>query len=254
VGNEYFEREVRPLLIPVGLDPAHPFPQVANKSLNFIVRLGGKDAFGRENEIAIVKVPRVLPRLIRMPPKVAGKKALFVSLSSVIRAHLEQLFPGREVGQFFAIPPHPPLRSGRGRRRRAQPAQPRCVGAAAPAYGQATCAGSFVGLLRLPAASCCSSSTCRAGAVPRALPVNLVRLQQLIDLWTRRTFVSAVQAVVSGGAGRAVFLRADAQRRLLIHQPFESFDGVLASCAKRCTTRTCWRSSRPSTAQAPSST
>jgi polyphosphate kinase len=53
---------VRPLLIPVGLDPSHPFPQVANKSLNFIVRLGGQDAFGRENEIAIVKVPRVLPR------------------------------------------------------------------------------------------------------------------------------------------------------------------------------------------------
>ncbi|RZJ02319.1 MAG: polyphosphate kinase 1, partial [Haliea sp.] len=63
--DAYFEREVRPLLIPVGLDPAHPFPQVANKSLNFIVHLSGADAFGRENEIAIVKVPRVLPRLIR---------------------------------------------------------------------------------------------------------------------------------------------------------------------------------------------
>ena len=67
--KQFFEREVRPLLIPVGLDPSHPFPQVANKSLNFIVRLGGHDAFGRENEIAIVKVPRVLPRMIRMPEK-----------------------------------------------------------------------------------------------------------------------------------------------------------------------------------------
>ena len=56
--HEYFEREVRPLLIPVALDPAHPFPQVANKSLNFIVKLSGKDAFGRENPIAILKVPR----------------------------------------------------------------------------------------------------------------------------------------------------------------------------------------------------
>ncbi len=55
----FFEREVRPLLLPVGLDPAHPFPQVANKSLNFIVRLSGKDAFGRDNEIAIVKVHAV---------------------------------------------------------------------------------------------------------------------------------------------------------------------------------------------------
>jgi polyphosphate kinase len=102
---------VRPLLIPVGLDPAHPFPQVANKSLNFIVHLGGKDAFGRENEIAIVKVPRVLPRLIRMPDKVAGKKTLFVSLSSVIRAHLHDLFPGREVGQFsqFRVTRHSDL-------------------------------------------------------------------------------------------------------------------------------------------------
>jgi polyphosphate kinase len=54
--QEYFKREVKPLLVPVGLDPAHPFPQVANKSLNFIVQLSGKDAFGRANDIAIVKV------------------------------------------------------------------------------------------------------------------------------------------------------------------------------------------------------
>ena len=98
--QEYFEREVSPLLVPVGLDPAHPFPEVANKSLNFIVQLSGKDAFGRANDIAIVKVPRVLPRVIRLPAKVTGKGVSVVLLSSVIRAHLAQLFPGREVGQF----------------------------------------------------------------------------------------------------------------------------------------------------------
>ena len=65
--QKFFEREVRPLLVPVGLDPAHPFPQVANKSLHFIARLSGKDAFGRDNRIAIVKVPRVLPRVIKLP-------------------------------------------------------------------------------------------------------------------------------------------------------------------------------------------
>ena len=109
--RHHFEREVRPLLIPVGLDPSHPFPQVANKTLNFIVRLGGKDAFGRENDIAIVKIPRVLPRLIRMPDKVSGGKAAFVSLSSVIRAHLPSLFPGRDVGQFsqFRVTRHSDL-------------------------------------------------------------------------------------------------------------------------------------------------
>jgi polyphosphate kinase len=63
---------VRPLLVPVSLDPSHPFPQVANKSLNFIARLGGRDAFGRENLIAIVKVPRVLPRVIRLPDACAA--------------------------------------------------------------------------------------------------------------------------------------------------------------------------------------
>src|SRR5574337_132615 len=61
----FFAQQVRPLLVPVALDPAHPFPQIANKSLNFICRLGGRDAFGRENLIAIVKVPRALPRVIR---------------------------------------------------------------------------------------------------------------------------------------------------------------------------------------------
>ena len=107
----YFEKAVRPLLIPVGLDPSHPFPQVANKSLNFIVRLGGRDAFGRENEIAIVKVPRVLPRLIHMPNHGEEKGRLFLSLSSVIRAHLSELFAGRKVGEFsqFRVTRHSDL-------------------------------------------------------------------------------------------------------------------------------------------------
>jgi len=96
----FFEREVRPLLVPVGLDPAHPFPQVANKSLHFIVRMSGKDAFGRDNRIAIVKVPRVLPRVIKLPAHITGGKQVFVLLTSVIRAHLEDLFPGRHVEAF----------------------------------------------------------------------------------------------------------------------------------------------------------
>jgi len=98
--DQFFQRQVRPLLVPVGLDPAHPFPQVANKSLNFIVELGGADAFGRENRIAIVKVPRVLPRVIRLPAAISHGQQAFVMLSSVIRAHLEELFSGRTVESF----------------------------------------------------------------------------------------------------------------------------------------------------------
>lgn len=94
----FFEREVRPLLTPIGLDPAHPFPQVVNKSLNFIVSLAGKDAFGRGTAIAIVRAPRVLPRIIRLPDELNSKgKASFCLLSSIIHAHIDDLFNGREV-------------------------------------------------------------------------------------------------------------------------------------------------------------
>ena len=94
--NGYFHREVKPLLTPIGLDPAHPFPQVVNKSLNFIVELSGRDAFGRETSIAIVKAPRMLPRVIELPHEVAPDNT-FVLLSSVIHAHLGELFAGRDV-------------------------------------------------------------------------------------------------------------------------------------------------------------
>ena len=98
--ERFFAMQVRPLLVPVGLDPAHPFPQVANKSLNFIARLGGKDAFGRRNSVAIVKVPRVLPRVIRLPDTLSDGQQAFVLLTSVIRAHLGELFSGRVVEAF----------------------------------------------------------------------------------------------------------------------------------------------------------
>ncbi|NRR28829.1 polyphosphate kinase 1 [Oxalobacteraceae bacterium] len=96
--KEYFEQEVRPLLTPIGLDPAHPFPQVVNKSLNFIVALSGKDAFGRGTAIAIVKAPRVLPRVIRLPDHLSDSGGIsFCLLSSIIHAHISDLFAGRQV-------------------------------------------------------------------------------------------------------------------------------------------------------------
>ncbi len=94
---DYFQREIRPLLTPIGLDPAHPFPQVVNKSLSFIVELSGHDAFGRETNVAIVKAPRLVPRVIRMPAEIAGADNTFVLLSSIMHAHLHELFAGRQV-------------------------------------------------------------------------------------------------------------------------------------------------------------
>jgi len=93
----FFNRELLPILSPVGLDPAHPFPQVLNKSLNFIISLEGKDAFGRNSGIAIVQAPRALPRLVQLPASCSTHEYDFVFLSSIIHAHAGDLFPGMNV-------------------------------------------------------------------------------------------------------------------------------------------------------------
>ena len=228
--QDYFAAEVRPLLIPVGLDPAHPFPQVANKSLNFIVRLKGRDAFGRENEIAIVKVPRALPRLVRMPERVAPGQKLFVSLSSIVRAHLADLFPGREVTEFsqFRVTRHSDLALDEEDVRNLRTALRQ--GLQHRHYGQA---------VRLEVASGCSQFLsdfllAQFGLPAAALfrvqgPVNLVRLTQLVDLVNDPALLfpqwnPAWPRQLQPGVSILEQLR---QRDVLIHQPFESFDGVL---------------------------
>ena len=233
--HDYFERQVRPLLIPVGLDPAHPFPLVANKSLNFIVRLGGKDAFGRENEIAIVKVPRALPRLIRMPAGVAGKKALFVSLSSVIRAHLHSLFAGREVGQFsqFRVTRHSDLAVDEDEVRNLRTALR--LGLQHRHYGQA---------LRLEVVNTCptelSEFLLQQFGLPLAAlyrvngPVNLVRLNQLIDQaqerreppWLRFPAHEPRWPEARLPRQQSMFATLR-QGDVLLHHPFESFEPVV---------------------------
>ena len=99
--KDYFSREVMPVLTPIGLDPAHPFPRVLNKSLNFAVELEGKDAFGRQSGIAIVPAPRVLPRVIRLPAELAERPGHcdsdFVLLSAIMQAHVAELFTGMKV-------------------------------------------------------------------------------------------------------------------------------------------------------------
>jgi polyphosphate kinase len=95
--REYFFRELLPVLTPIGLDPAHPFPRVFNKSLNLAVELEGRDAFGRSSRAAIVQAPRALPRVIRLPKEIAGADYGFVFLSSILHAHVGELFAGMNV-------------------------------------------------------------------------------------------------------------------------------------------------------------
>lgn len=93
--RRYFLQQVLPVLTPVGLDPAHPFPRTLNKSLNFVVALEGRDAFGRSSRFAVVQAPRALPRVIEVPTRVSGASGrAFVLLSSVIGANVDELFPG----------------------------------------------------------------------------------------------------------------------------------------------------------------
>ena len=229
--REYFEREVRPLLVPVGLDPSHPFPQVANKSLNFIVRLAGHDAFGRQNDIAIVKVPRVLPRFIHMPGKGVHKGTLFVSLSSVIRAHLDELFPGRTVGQFsqFRVTRHSDLAVDEDDVKNLRTAlrlglEHRHFGQAVRLEVSAGCSEHLAGFLlsqfNLPALSLYRVHG----------PVNLVRLTQLVDLVNDPKLLFPVYSAcypTQLARGQSFFERLK-QGDVSIHQPFESFEGVLA--------------------------
>ncbi|WP_417472822.1 polyphosphate kinase 1 [Luteimonas mephitis] len=93
----YFREEIMPVLSPLGLDPAHPFPKILNKSLNIVVVLKGQDAFGRTGHLAIVRAPRSLPRIIQMPQKVSGGEYDFVFLSSVLSEFVEEMFPGMQV-------------------------------------------------------------------------------------------------------------------------------------------------------------
>ena len=227
----YFEREVRPLLIPVGLDPSHPFPQVANKSLNFIVRLSGHDAFGRQNDIAIVKVPRVLPRFIHMPARGSNKGTLFLSLSSVIRAHLAELFPGRVMEQFsqFRVTRHSDLAVDEDdvqnlRTALRQGLEQRHYGQAVRLEVSAGCSDYLSGFL-LKQFNLPELALYRVHG-----PVNLARLTQIVDLVNDPkllfpTYNGCYPTQLA--LGQSFFERLK-QGDVSIHQPFESFEGVLA--------------------------
>jgi polyphosphate kinase len=101
--RNYFQREMMPLLTPIGLDPAHPFPRVLNKSLNFALELEGRDAFGRNSGTAIVQAPRLLPRVIQLPRQATPRQYDFVLLTSILQAFVDALFQGMKVLGCYAF-------------------------------------------------------------------------------------------------------------------------------------------------------
>ena len=198
--RDYFFRELMPVLTPIGLDPAHPFPRVLNKSLNFAVELKGKDAFGRNSGAAVVQAPRSLPRVIRLPQNIAGCEYGFVFLSSVLHGETKTLRQawGGEL-------PH------------------RHFGAA----------------VRLEVADNCSDTMAdfllaqfeldRSDLYQVQGPVNLVRLMQVPD-WVERPelkfapFTPSLPARIGKAANMFELI---ARGDLLLHHPFESFQPVI---------------------------
>ncbi|NOU25298.1 MAG: polyphosphate kinase 1 [Methylotenera sp.] len=226
----YFETEVRPLLVPVALDPSHPFPLVANKSLNFIVLLGGNDAFGRANNIAIVKVPRVLPRLIKLPKNLSGKQQKFISLSSVIRAHLSSLFAGREVLNFsqFRVTRHSELS-----------VDEEDVKNLRTALRKGLVQRNFGDAVRLEISHGCDEKLAKFLLQQFDLPkqslyrvnglVNLARLMQLADLAEGEDlkFKPFEPKISQQILPNQSFFTQLKQQDILIHQPYESFESVI---------------------------
>ncbi len=227
---DYFRREVKPLLTPIGLDPAHPFPQVANKSLNFIVELAGRDAFGRETTIATVKAPRLLPRVILLPRAIAGADNTFVLLTSVIHAHLYELFGGRDIVGYsqFRVTRDADLwfdeEEVKNLRQALEGELPqRHFGQAVRLEVAAGCPDKLAQFL-LRQVDLSDDDLYRVDG-----PVNLARMAALIDAVSvtgleYRPFVPGLPDRLRESADLLATIR---QRDVLLHHPFQSFDPVV---------------------------
>jgi polyphosphate kinase len=221
----YFDAEVEPVLTPLALDPSRPFPRIQNKSLNFIVRLEGQDAFGRDADLAIVQAPRSLPRVVRLAPSEGGGER-FVLLSQLIQEFVPRLFEGMKVLGCF------PFRVTRNSdlfvdeeevddlRRALEGELPhRRYGAAVRLETSADCPDDVVQFL-LAQFSLGGGDLYRVGG-----SVNLHRLSAIYDLSHRGdlkypSFVAGVPRRIAAGAD---LFAAIAHRDILLHHPFQSF-------------------------------
>jgi len=224
--RDYFFREVMPVLTPIGLDPAHPFPRVLNKSLNFAVELEGKDAFGRRSGTAIVQAPRVLPRVVPLPAGIAGCAHGFVFLSAILHAHMGELFDGMQVlGSYqFRVTRNSDLfvdeEEVKDLRTALQGELPqRHFGNAVRLEVADNCSEPMVGFL-LQQFGLDEADLYR---VPG--PVNLVRLMQ-VPSWVDRpdlVFPPFTAGIPAPLARRGDIFEAIRRGDILLHHPYESF-------------------------------
>ncbi|HEY0662381.1 MAG TPA: polyphosphate kinase 1 [Lysobacter sp.] len=223
----YFRDEIMPVLSPLGLDPAHPFPKILNKSLNIVVVLKGRDAFGRAGNLAIVRAPRSLPRIIQLPEEVSGGPHDFVFLSSVLSTFVDELFPGMEVKGAYQF---------RVTRNSELMVDEEEVDNIALALRDELVGRGYLRAVRLEIAEQCPKPIVRTllenfdlteNAVYRINgPVNLNRVIQVYDLVQRPDlkFPSFQQRTLPGSE---TMFELIGERDVLLHHPFDSFAPVL---------------------------
>lgn len=229
--HAHFEDEILPLLSPMGLDPAHPFPRILNKSLNFIVQLEGKDAFGRNSGMAIVPVPRGLPDMIRLPNELVADGGIgVVFVSSIIHEFIDDLFFGiTPVGCYqFRVTRNSELfvdeeESGDLRRAIEGELVYRQYGDEVRLEVAENCPDTLVNFL-LKQFEMTQADLYRVDG-----PVNLNRLNQLIDLAERPDlefpgFTSSTPRAVQKKENLFDVIR---KQDVLLHHPFDSFRTVV---------------------------
>ncbi len=223
----YFRNEIMPVLSPLGLDPAHPFPRILNKTLNIVVVLKGKDAFGRAGHLAIVRAPRSLPRIIQLPERVSGGEHDFVFLSAVLSAFVDEMFPGMEVKGAYQF---------RVTRNSELIVDEEEVENLALALRDELVGRGYLSAMRLEIASDCPRPIVRTllenfelteNAVYRIDgPVNLNRVIQVYDLVQRPELkYTPFQPRMLAGSD-AMFERIR-EEDVLLHHPFDAFTPVL---------------------------
>ncbi|MEQ1518421.1 MAG: polyphosphate kinase 1, partial [Usitatibacteraceae bacterium] len=231
--KEYFFRELMPVLTPIGLDPAHPFPRVFNKSLNFAVELSGRDAFGRDSQRAILQAPRMLPRVIKLPVGVADGDNDFIFLTSILHQHVGELFSGMDVLGYYQF------RVTRNSDLFVDEEEVKNLRLALQGELPQRHLGDAV---RLEIADNCSEETLQFLATQFELneidiyrvngPVNLVRLMNVPDLVARPdlkfpVFVPGLPKGMSKLAKGKDFFEVLRKQDILLHHPFQSFTPVI---------------------------
>jgi polyphosphate kinase len=226
----YFEHEVLPVLSPLGLDPAHPFPRILNKTLNIAVVLKGRDAFGHEGHMALVRAPRSLPRIIRVPTEVSGPGDHFVFLGEVLQAFADLMFPGfKVVGSY-------PFRVTRNSELIVEEAE---VANLAHALSEELIGRGYARPVRLEIANDCPKAITAMLIQNFQLeetdvyrcdgPVNIIRAGLIYD-WLDRPelkfprFNPQLPAALESGKNKFDLI---GQRDVLLHHPYQSFAAVI---------------------------